>query len=1023
MRLPFWEIAHKFNAFTLTYTRLLLTMHRSICASVWLLLTILPATPWAQATYNLSPKALQWQQAQALQAESKYLAALPEWSFYKRLVQEGEERLYAQFKEALNALRSQQADGVNLARQFTRQHTFHPLAHYARYELGHYFFLQKDYPQVILELETVETDRLTVEYRRDTQFMLGYAYFEQEQYLQAYQQLAPLKSYANPYRSAALYYCGYLRYREQKYAEAIADLQAAAEEKTFSASAHYLIALSHYERQQYREVLAYAEQQSKNLSNNADFYLLVGDACYQLTNYPKAAEYFEKYQSSRSINSLPTSARYRIGYSYYAAEKYKQAIDVLREVASQPPKEKDDNLIIQQATYYLGLAYLRTDQKQSALLAFNQARKATHQPEVARLSQFYYGKLCYELNRREEAIEVLRQYVLEYPNSPETNEAQQLITRSYLFNNDYPKALAYLESLRSLNQQEQEIYQQLAFLQAIQAFNSEKYDDALPLLQKALRYTPNRQLRQQTYLLMGDIHSAKRQYNEAIQHYQSALDMGKISDAYTKAIYGIAYAFYNQQRYNEAQKQLELFLAQREAPKSLLAEAYVRLADCHYVQKNYFAALDNYQKALQHNFADKDYILYQQAIIYDIQNKEAQAIPLLMQIIQKGAQNFHYDKAMFQLGQIALEQKQYNMAVQHFSSLLEQKPNSPLIPYALLRRAIAYNNLRNSDKAIEDYRRIILSHTTHPIAPVALMGVQELLIQSGRNEEFDSLLAIYKRNNPESENLASLEFEAAKNMFFTEKYGKAIASFSLFIQEHPNSPYVHDARYYLAESYFRTGDLAKAETLYMQVIREKKSSGYTRALQRMGEYYFSQKEYQRTLVLWQELLQAAMNRRERTRALQGLMEAHYALQAYDSTLHYSQLLLEQESSNTFNYTHANLFKAKALIGKQQFNDAQSLLSSIARDNPDSFGAEAQYLIGEILYRRKQYQASLQALFTLNEQFPSQIGWRLQGYLLIADNYLALGDSFQAKATLQSLIDNARDPDIVARARQKLAGIK
>jgi TolA-binding protein len=252
---------------------------------------------------------------------------------------------------------------------------------------------------------------------------------------------------------------------------------------------------------------------------------------------------------------------------------------------------------------------------------------------------------------------------------------------------------------------------------------------------------------------------------------------------------------------------------------------------------------------------------------------------------------------------------------------MQQKPGSPLVAHALLRRAVAYSNMQKINEAIEDYKRIIEQYPNHPATAAALTGAQELLTQNGRNEEFEALLAIYKKNNPNSDNLIALEFDAAKGMFFNEKYGKAIASFSLFLQEHPNSPYAYDARYYLAESYYRTGDLAQAEKLHLQVIEEKKSTGYTRSLQRMGDYYMSKQEYAKAQRMWQELLQAAMNQRERSKALQGLMEAHYATQSYDSTLYYSDEILKKEMANTLAYNTALLYKAKALIGKQQFEEA------------------------------------------------------------------------------------------------------
>ena len=43
----------------------------------------------------------------------------------------------------------------------------------------------------------------------------------------------------------------------------------------------------------------------------------------------------------------------------------------------------------------------------------------------------------------------------------------------------------------------------------------------------------------------------------------------------------------------------------------------------------------------------------------------------------------------------------------------------------------------------------------------------------------------------------------------------------------------------------------------------------------------------------------------------------------------------------------------------------------------------------------------------------------KSFILIADNYLALGEDFQAKATLQSVIDNSPIEEIIDEAQLKM----
>jgi len=57
---------------------------------------------------------------------------------------------------------------------------------------------------------------------------------------------------------------------------------------------------------------------------------------------------------------------------------------------------------------------------------------------------------------------------------------------------------------------------------------------------------------------------------------------------------------------------------------------------------------------------------------------------------------------------------------------------------------------------------------------------------------------------------------------------------------------------------------------------------------------------------------------------------------------------------------------------------------------------------------------------LVKDLPNYDYWVTKTFILLADNYVALKDNFQAKATLQSIIENYKgDDDILPTAKQKL----
>jgi Flp pilus assembly protein TadD len=63
------------------------------------------------------------------------------------------------------------------------------------------------------------------------------------------------------------------------------------------------------------------------------------------------------------------------------------------------------------------------------------------------------------------------------------------------------------------------------------------------------------------------------------------------------------------------------------------------------------------------------------------------------------------------------------------------------------------------------------------------------------------------------------------------------------------------------------------------------------------------------------------------------------------------------------------------------------------------------------------------VFDLAKEMPNYDYWIAKTYILLADNYRALKDNFQAKATLQSIIDNYKaDDEILPTAKQQLQAI-
>ena len=116
---------------------------------------------------------------------------------------------------------------------------------------------------------------------------------------------------------------------------------------------------------------------------------------------------------------------------------------------------------------------------------------------------------------------------------------------------------------------------------------------------------------------------------------------------------------------------------------------------------------------------------------------------------------------------------------------------------------------------------------------------------------------------------------------------------------------------------------------------------------------------------------------------------------------------------------ANLYLGKIPYMKGDFEAAEDFLISAANSAKDSSGAEAQYLLASISYKQQKYKQSLETLFELTDKFKMFDRWVLRSLLLVADNYLALEEVFQAKTTLNSIVSKSKDEEMVRLASAKL----
>jgi len=1000
----------------------------SLVSLILILLTFVPQKQLlAQSTLNYTDASIHFRNGQEHFESRNYEAARAEFNLfldYDKTLLEKEDgnKVWADYYVVMCSLYLGYSETELLANRFIRNYPEHPVASNLYKEIGNYFFEQGDYARAVDYLKkSSKSDE-------DAQYRLAISYFSLQNYSEALAIFNELKAGMSENAISSSYYAGIINFRAGRYNEAIPDFKKAEQSAEYRSEIAGWLAHSYYRQGKFAEMLAYTEPllREKNSGRKLeDVALLTAEVYFQQANYEKAASYYTIYKNYKSQVMLPAIA-YRYGYSLYKTDQFAPAAEQLKNVAATR------DTLGQYASFILGVCYLKANNPNYALGAFDQARKSNYNKSVTEDADFSHAKVLLDLNRGNESIKAFEVFLKRYPNTKYEDEANELVSEAYLASNNYQAALAYIEGLPRRSTRTNTAYQRIAYNQGVKMFNDERYIDAIPFFDKSLTNPVNAETKYGANFWKAEALSAEKKYNEAIPMYQSIIasvdnTTPNVYDLQSRSRYSLAYSYYNTKDYDKANKLFREYADRMKASgdSQSYQDAVIRLGDTYFATKSYDAALKYYDQAILGKGADRDYANYQKGLVMILKVNEAGARAAFQKVQSDFPQSLYVDNAIYQEANLDFVAGRYVPSITGFTKLINEKQQSQLIPAALLKRAVAFQNTTNHEGAIADYKNILKNHSTSPQSKDALAGIQEELNEVGRPEEFTVILNEYQRANPLDNSVVGLEYESAKGLFYSEKYDKATIALTDYIRKNPTSIESYEAKYLIAESYFKLGNKQEALNWYYIVIKDRKYKALTKAISRAAEIEYVAGNFKGAITNYRNLLVSATDKKDQQTALIALMESYYQTTKTDSTLYFAREVSNSGDVVLGAKSKANLYSGKIYMAKNDYSKATEAFNQTIALAKDDFGAEAQYLIAQMLYNQKKYKESSDMIITKFRNEFSDAADKIVGraYLLLADDFVGLDNVFQAKATLNSLIDNLSDKDIVAEAKTKLKSLE
>lgn len=976
----------------------------------------------AQQTRSLPDFAAQFRQAETLYELEKYAAARPLFEAIADPASGADPliRIQALYYTALCAVKLDHKDAEFLLEDFLAKHGESSLRNQAMFRLGLLQFQKKSYRNALRSFSGVDERALNNKELAELYFKRGFCYLRQDDLVQARQNFNQLRGTQTDYTVPATYYFAHLSYKDGDYSKALQDFEMLKSEKAYSAVIPLYIVHIHYKLGEYDKVIEkgvplYSSERNKQ---NLEVGRMIGDSYYRLGNYKEALNLLEFYfNNSRRRPNREES--YQLGYLYYKNEKFQEAIRYL-----QPAVGANDS-ISQFAFYHLAGAYLKTDQKNYASNAFNSAYRLPFNQAIREESLFNYARLSLEIsiNPYNESLKALNQYLEDFPNGRRRNEALTYLVHLYLSTNNYREALASIENIKDRDQRLNEAYQKITYNRGIELFNDRDYFNAVAMFRKSQDHPIDKDIQANSVFWTGESYYRLSQPELATTYYNRflALPNARKLPLFYVAHYNMGYVWFQQKKYAQAVQSFNSFLSNQEREnKKMVSDAILRIGDSHFISKRYQEAIQQYEKAAGINPGEADYATFQKARALGALGSQEIKIATLRPFLREFSSSPYAPEAFYEMGNTSLILNKNAEALQYFNSLIQNYPSSNFGRIALMKIGLVHYNNNDTDRAIETFKKIAQDYPGSTEAYEALNLMRNIYVDLNRVDEFiaySNNLSFARVSDREQD---SLIYVAAFNKYMDGNCPSAKTGFVSYLNRFPQGFYSLNANFYKAECEFRANNTGEALKNYEAVIERPRSEFTERSLQRAARINQNMNNHARAREQFTQLEQVAANPANRIEAITGQLFTSYQLDDHQAVLLAANKLLKDSRVPETSLAEIHLTAGKsAMILQQDAKALESFRQAIRLSPRGNFGAEANYHLASVLFRQQKTTEAENAIFDLAANFASYDYWVASGFILLSDIYVQTGNIFQARQTLQSVIENHQGDTLREHARKKL----
>ena len=885
---------------------------------------------------------------------------------------------------------------------YTKEYPSSTLISEIWFRLANYFFLNEQYESALLYFQKCSFEYFGTEQRAELAFKTGYSAFQTNNLVVAVKNLSHvLKEKGGRYDIPSIYYLAYIDYLNNDFNKAVEGFSKIAEDARFARAAPYYILQSRFLLRQYEQVIFDGEVLYPRSEGDERLTIarILAESSFMLNRLHQAREYFDAYQ--KNTPKLSRQDNYLAGMINYAQKNFSLSIPFFEQAAVL------EDSLGQNALYYLGEAYVQTKNKLLALDAFRSSSSLNFDPAITEDAFFNYAKLSFDVNG---SIASFNAYMERYPDTQKSNEIQSYIADAYLLNQDYRSALSALQAIREPGSSTMEKIQRASFLRAVQLFNAGSYREAEQLFNQAIN--SKGQLSGVTLLSTywkAETLFRSNRFEESITIWDQFLSSRPTSNAPAErrtALYNIAYAYFRLEKFSQAEQYFKNYLSGGN-PQTLsyFIDAQNRLGDCAFLSREYEKAIAYYASAFEANGLLSDYSLYQTALAQGLLFQQSRKISTLQQLTSVYPTSPMIVPATFELGRTYVQTGAYSTAESIFNTLIQRSDAAQFYAKSMIELGLICINLKNPEKALTYYKKVLEEHPDTPEVDNALAGIENIYQeQNNAQGYFDYIAKLGIESGKSADEKEQMLFSAGEQLFLNGKQNEALKSLRALLKQYPDGAKSAHAHFYIAESLRLIGKDEEAADEYLTVMRTGSGSFAEQATLQYARILFHLEKYDEAAKGYETLSEIAVLENNKSEAEVGKSRTYYKEQRYEQTTTQVDKTLKINGLQQSIIQELTFFKAKSLLALGQREASMELFQRLSSEVYTSIGAESAYQLIQDAYNAGDFAKAEERIYTLSDSDSPQHHWIALSFIILGDIYADRNEVVQALATYQSLID-------------------